>query len=70
MPRKKELPVPDSGEQDNLLSTEPQKMAHARYGDIVVIDEILRVYLVVFQQQAFFLASFSRAERCRIIPLK
>ena len=25
MPRKKELPAPDSGEQDNLLSTEPQK---------------------------------------------
>ena len=24
MPRKKELPAPDSGEQDDLLSTEPQ----------------------------------------------
>lgn len=25
MPRKKELPAPDSGEQDDLLSTEPQE---------------------------------------------
>ena len=29
MPRKKELPAPDSGEQDNLLSTEPQKSPDA-----------------------------------------
>ena len=25
MPRKKELPAPDSGEQDDLLPTEPQE---------------------------------------------
>lgn len=29
MPRKKELPVPDSGEQDDLLSTEPQESPDA-----------------------------------------
>ena len=29
MPRKKELPAPDSGEQDDLLSTEPQESPNA-----------------------------------------
>ena len=29
MPRKKELPAPDSGEQDDLLSTEPQESPDA-----------------------------------------
>lgn len=28
MPRKKELPAPDSGEQDDLLSTEPQELSN------------------------------------------
>ena len=30
MPRKKELPAPDSGEQDDLLSTEPQESPDGR----------------------------------------
>ena len=29
MPRKKKLPAPDSGEQDDLLSTEPQESPDA-----------------------------------------
>ena len=30
MPRKKELPAPESGEQDDLLSTETQELPHRK----------------------------------------